>query len=53
MIWAYAGAELGQQYFTGYLIEKSLAVDNVFVWAMIFGYFAVPPAYQMCIRDSR
>lgn len=46
VIWAYAGAELGQQYFTGYLIEKSLAVDNVFVWAMIFGYFAVPPAYQ-------
>ena len=43
VIWAYAGAEFGQQYFTGYLIEKSLAVDNVFVWAMIFGYFAVPP----------
>ena len=46
LIWLYAGAEFGQQYFTGYLIEKSLAVDNVFVWAMIFTYFAVPPAYQ-------
>jgi tellurite resistance protein TerC len=43
--WAY-GAELGQQYFAGYLIEKSLAVDNVFVWAIIFSYFAVPREYQ-------
>lgn len=43
--WAY-GAELGQQYFAGYLIEKSLAVDNVFVWAIIFTYFAVPREYQ-------
>ena len=30
----------------GYLIEKSLSVDNVFVWAVIFSYFAVPPKYQ-------
>jgi tellurite resistance protein TerC len=36
----------GQQYFAGYLIEKSLAVDNVFVWAIIFTYFAVPREYQ-------
>lgn len=43
--WSY-GAELGQQYFAGYLIEKSLAVDNVFVWAIIFTYFAVPREYQ-------
>lgn len=43
--WAY-GAEFGQQYFAGYLIEKSLAVDNVFVWAIIFSYFAVPREYQ-------
>ncbi len=35
-----------QQYFAGYLIEKSLAVDNVFVFAMIFTYFAVPREYQ-------
>ncbi|EDE8088150.1 TerC/Alx family metal homeostasis membrane protein [Salmonella enterica subsp. enterica serovar Anecho] len=31
---------------TGYLIEKSLAVDNVFVWLMLFSYFSVPPALQ-------
>lgn len=33
-------------FLTGYLIEKALAVDNVFVWLMLFGYFAVPPQYQ-------
>jgi len=43
--WAY-GAEAGQQYYAGYLIEKSLAVDNVFIWAIIFTYFAVPREYQ-------
>jgi tellurite resistance protein TerC len=37
---------VGQQYFAGYVIEKSLAVDNVFVWAIIFTYFAVPREYQ-------
>jgi tellurite resistance protein TerC len=45
-VWAEYGADRGQEYFAGYLIEKSLAVDNVFVWAVIFGYFAVPRAYQ-------
>ena len=34
------------EFLTGYLIEKSLAVDNIFVFLMIFTYFAVPPAYQ-------
>jgi tellurite resistance protein TerC len=43
--WAY-GAEAGGEYFAGYLIEKSLAVDNVFVFALIFSYFAVPREYQ-------
>nr|WP_275586369.1 TerC family protein [Geodermatophilus normandii] len=43
--WAY-GAGPGQEYFAGYLIEKSLAVDNVFVWAILFTYFAVPREYQ-------
>jgi tellurite resistance protein TerC len=43
--WAY-GMEFGLQYFAGYVIEKSLAIDNVFVWAMIFSYFAVPRQYQ-------
>jgi tellurite resistance protein TerC len=46
LVWWGYGAGLGQQYFAGYLIEKSLAVDNVFVWAIIFGYFAVPREYQ-------
>ena len=34
------------EFLTGYLIEKSLAVDNIFVFLLIFGYFAVPPEYQ-------
>jgi len=46
VIWVHYGAEFGMQYFAGYVIEKSLAVDNVFVWAVIFGYFAVPRQYQ-------
>ena len=46
LLWAWQGPEIGQQYFVGYLIEKSLAVDNVFVWAVIFSYFAVPPQFQ-------
>jgi tellurite resistance protein TerC len=43
--WAY-GAQAGGEYYAGYLIEKSLAVDNVFVFALIFSYFAVPREYQ-------
>ena len=43
--WAY-GAQAGGEYFAGYLIEKSLAVDNVFVFALLFSYFAVPREYQ-------
>jgi tellurite resistance protein TerC len=46
LIWNYFGAEFGQQYFAGFLIEKSLAVDNVFIWAIIFTSFAVPRKYQ-------
>ena len=46
VVWWAWGAEYGQQYFAGYLIEKSLAVDNVFVWAVIFSFFAVPREYQ-------
>jgi tellurite resistance protein TerC len=46
LVWQVSGAEFGQQYFAGYLIEKSLAVDNVFIWAIIFTYFAVPREYQ-------
>lgn len=46
LLWWWQGPDIGQQYFAGYLIEKSLAVDNVFVWAVIFSYFAVPAKYQ-------
>lgn len=45
-VWWAHGGEFGQQYFAGYLIEKSLAVDNVFIWAIIFTFFAVPREYQ-------
>jgi tellurite resistance protein TerC len=40
------GAAAAQQYLTGYVIEKSLAMDNIFVIAMVFNYFAVPSKYQ-------
>lgn len=43
--WAYGG-EVAETYFAGYLIEKALSVDNVFVFAMVFTYFAVPDRYQ-------
>lgn len=40
------GGTAAGEYLSGYLIEKSLSVDNVFVWAVIFSYFAVPTRYQ-------
>ena len=43
--WAFGGSAAGE-YLAGYLIEKSLSVDNVFVWAVIMSYFAVPPQFQ-------
>jgi tellurite resistance protein TerC len=43
--WQFGRAATGE-YFAGYLIEKSLSVDNVFVWALIFSHFAVPAKYQ-------
>ena len=45
-VWHYAGPQKALEFFTGYLIEKSLSVDNVFVFALLFGYFAVPPVWQ-------
>ena len=45
-VWWYMGETAGIQYVTGFVIEKSLAMDNVFVIAMIFTYFAVPRIYQ-------
>ncbi len=50
VIYAIGGSEHGGkaagEYISGFLLEKSLSVDNVFVWAVIFTYFAVPKAYQ-------
>jgi len=40
------GAAATEKYLTGYILEKSLSVDNIFVIAVIFGFFAVPPLYQ-------
>ena len=40
------GGKAGGEYFSGYLIEYSLSIDNVFVWALIFTMFAVPALYQ-------
>lgn len=45
-VWWYMGETAGLAYVTGFVIEKSLAMDNVFVIAMIFTYFAVPRIYQ-------
>jgi len=45
-VWWYLGAEPGMNYLTGFLVEKTLAMDNVFVIAMIFSFFAIPRAYQ-------
>ena len=45
-IWWYLGPDSGIDYYTGFLIEKSLSMDNVFVIAMIFGFFAIPRDYQ-------
>ena len=46
LVWQVWGADRGQEYFAGFLIEKSLAVDNVFVWAILLSWFAVPREYQ-------
>ncbi len=54
LLWGWLDGALGREvanakaleFLTGYLIELSLSVDNIFVFIMIFGFFAVPPAYQ-------
>jgi len=46
VIIAWQGGQAGAEYYAGFLIEKSLSVDNVFVWAVIFSFFAVPKEYQ-------
>ena len=43
---SYSNSEAALAFFTGYLIEKSLSVDNIFVFVLLFTFFAVPAAYQ-------
>ena len=45
ILWWHGGGAAGE-YLSGYLIEKSLSIDNVFVWSVIFTYFGVPAKYQ-------
>ena len=45
-VYAFMGRDAGLEYFAGYLIEKALSVDNVFVFVLIFGFFRVPLRYQ-------
>ncbi|MBK8158917.1 MAG: TerC family protein [Rhodospirillaceae bacterium] len=45
-VWAQLGPQAGVEYLTGFVVEKSLALDNVFVIALIFTYFAIPRQYQ-------
>jgi len=46
IIWIWKGPQAGGLYLAGYLIEYSLSVDNIFIFVLIFGYFAVPARYQ-------
>ena len=42
-VYHFMGPQRGLEYFAGYLIEKALSVDNIFVFVLIFAYFRVPP----------
>ena len=45
-VYHFLGASAGVEFFTGYLLEKSLSVDNIFVFVLIFSHFSVPAQYQ-------
>lgn len=45
-IWHSLGPQSGKEYLTGFIVEKTLAMDNVFIISLIFTYFAIPPLYQ-------
>ena len=45
-VYFWFGSERALEFLTGYLIEKALSVDNIFVFLVLFSYFAVPPAFQ-------
>ena len=49
---AQAGADLGAQYFSGYIVEKSLSIDNLFVFVIIMTTFALPEVYQQKVLTS-
>jgi tellurite resistance protein TerC len=46
LLWGAEGGDIAGQFYAGYLLELSLSLDNVFVWALIFTAFAIPSAYQ-------
>ena len=46
IIYFWRGQQQAMEFFTGYLVEKALSVDNIFVFIMIFGYFQIPKEYQ-------
>jgi tellurite resistance protein TerC len=46
LLWAWHGGQASSEYLAGYLLERSLSLDNIFVFAVIFSYFAVPQAVQ-------
>ncbi len=46
VVWTWSGADYGQQYFAAWLVEKSLSVDNLFIFLIIFSRFAVPSELQ-------
>jgi tellurite resistance protein TerC len=45
-VWLWLGPAAGAEYFAGYLIEKALSVDNIFIFALVFAVFGVPARYQ-------
>ena len=45
-VWAHYGGQQGLEFFAGYLLEKSLSVDNLFVFVLLFRSFAIPPQHQ-------
>ncbi|MGH9208545.1 MAG: TerC family protein, partial [Acidimicrobiales bacterium] len=48
-ILAFSGGDNAEEYFSAYVLEKGLAIDNVFVFALLFSYFAIPPKYESLV----
>lgn len=45
-IWTFQGFEKAAEYFSGYIVEQSLSIDNLFVFILIFNFFQTPKAYE-------